>query len=148
MENQLNVVLTGTPSDSHTWNLVFIELFLQENGCKVLNLGACVPICTVSQALEESPVDLVVISSINGHLFQDALGMITALQTRSLSYLPPLVVGGKIGISMKEATFQKRKLIKVGYQDVFIERDSLPRFGKYLHTLKNAKLGRRLKDAV
>ena len=76
MNNRINVILTGTPSDSHMWNLIFMELFLQENGCHVLNLGPCVPSEQVYETLEKSSFDLVVVSSVNGHLFQDAMNLI------------------------------------------------------------------------
>lgn len=132
MKSMVNVILTGTPSDSHIWNLIFMELFLRENGCQVLNLGACVPIASVRQAIVETPPDLVVISSLNGHLFQDAIEIMNSL-SKSLLTLPRLVVGGNMGISVKDMNFQKKKLLKLGYDGVFIENDSLPSFIKYLY---------------
>lgn len=148
MNNKLNVILTGTPSDSHMWNLIFMELFLQENGCHVLNLGPCVPSMQIYDALEKSSYDLVVVSSVNGHLFQDAMNMIDPYSRNPSSHLPPFVVGGKIGISEKSATFQKKKLMKLGYDDVFIEADSLMRFKKYLDCLGVFKGRSRLKHAI
>lgn len=148
MNNNLNVVLTGTPSDSHTWNLVFIELFLQENGCKVRNLGPCVPCEKIYGTLEGQPFDLLVISSVNGHLFQDAINIITSSFRRHCASLPPFVVGGKMGISDKSALFQKKKLIALGYDDVFVEGDSLAHFKKYLDCLAVFKEKTLLKHAV
>ncbi|MGV8949155.1 MAG: cobalamin B12-binding domain-containing protein [Candidatus Paracaedibacter sp.] len=148
MNNKLNVILTGTPSDSHMWNLIFMELFLQESGCHVLNLGPCVPLGQVYTTLERSSFDLVVVSSVNGHLFQDAMNMIAPNLKNLSSHIPPFVVGGKIGISEKSATFQKKKLVKLGYDDVFIEADSLGRFKKYLDYLGVFKGRSRLKHAI
>jgi methylaspartate mutase sigma subunit len=148
MDHKLNIILTGTPSDSHMWNLIFMELFLQESGCRVLNLGPCVPLEQVYTALEQSSFDLVVVSSVNGHLFQDAINMIAPFSHTSFSHLPPFVVGGKIGISEKSAMFQKKKLMKLGYDDVFIEADSLVRFKKYLDYLAVFKERSRLKHAI
>ena len=37
------VIVTGTASDAHTWNLVFLQLMLEELGHDVDNLGPCVP---------------------------------------------------------------------------------------------------------
>lgn len=148
MNNKLNVILTGTPSDSHMWNLIFLELFLQENGCQVLNLGPCTPLEQVYRTLEKSFFDLVVISSVNGHLFQDAITMIASFPHLASPHLPPFVVGGKIGISEKSAMFQKKKLLKLGYDDVFIEADSLDRFKKYLDYLGAFKERSLLKHAI
>jgi methylaspartate mutase sigma subunit len=148
MENSLNVMLTGTPSDSHTWNLIFMELFLQENGCKVFNLGACVPIHKIHQSIEKLSPDLVVISSINGHLFQDSMEIMSSLSKSSLKALPPLVVGGKMGISLQASAFQKKKLIKLGYNEVFTEKSALLHFKKYLYNLRNINAQRTFKRAV
>lgn len=148
MKNKLNVILTGTPSDSHTWNLIFMELFLEENGCKVRNLGACIATDTLHQVLENSLPDLVVISSINGHLFQDAMKIINTLPKELSRFRAPFVVGGKIGISDHNTHFQKKKLIQLGYQDAFIEPDSLPRFQRYLQALKKMKNQPDLKYAL
>lgn len=148
MVNSLNVILTGTPSDSHTWNLIFMELFLQENECRVFNLGSCVPIHKIHQTIKEESPDLVVVSSINGHLFQDSVEIMSSFSKNPLKFLPLLIVGGKMGISVQASSFQKKKLIKLGYNEVFIEKNALLRFKKYLYNLKNANSQRAFKRAV
>lgn len=51
-----NVVLSTIPSDSHTWNLLFLQLLLEEHGCEVTNLGACVPVATlVGESAQSGP---------------------------------------------------------------------------------------------
>ena len=86
MESKLKTLLTSTPSDSHTWNLIYMELFLQENNCQVYNLGACTPITDLYDAIYKFQPKLVVISSINGHLFQDAIEIIENLKDRENSF--------------------------------------------------------------
>ena len=61
------VLLTTIPSDSHGWNLVFMQMFLQERGWPVLNLGTCVPFDMVLERCGEEEIGLVVVSTINGH---------------------------------------------------------------------------------
>lgn len=146
--HNLDIILTGTPSDSHTWNLIFMELFLQEHHCTIRNLGACVPIPHLQDTLKKLPCDLVVISSINGHLFQDAIKIISSLPRHGSPSLPPFVLGGKMGISQKDTAFQKRKLLKLGYDDVFVEKNSLGRFSQYLDRLTTLKQQRLLWHAV
>ena len=38
------ILIGGTPSDAHTWNLVFLQLWLQERGYDVVNLGSPLPV--------------------------------------------------------------------------------------------------------
>ena len=60
-------VIATVPSDSHMWNLVYIELLLKEHGWDVNNLGACTPLeLVVDTCLAERP-DMLVVSSVNGH---------------------------------------------------------------------------------
>lgn len=47
---RLTVVLAGTSSGSHTWNLAFLQLLLAEQGCGVVNLGPCPPTRDVGEA--------------------------------------------------------------------------------------------------
>jgi methylaspartate mutase sigma subunit len=146
--HNLNIILTGTPSDSHIWNLIFMELFLQERHYRVHNLGACVPTTHLQDALKKLPCDLVVISSINGHLFQDAIKIISSFPKHSFSSLPPFILGGKMGIVQKDAAFQKRKLLKLGYDGVFIEKNALENFAQYLDRLASLKHQSLLQHAV
>ncbi|MGW7413543.1 cobalamin-dependent protein, partial [Streptomyces sp. NPDC054863] len=37
------VLVSSVSSDSHTWNLVYLQLVLEELGHEVRNIGACVP---------------------------------------------------------------------------------------------------------
>lgn len=43
-DRTLEAILSSTSSDSHMWNLIFIQLVLEEHGYHVTNLGACVPV--------------------------------------------------------------------------------------------------------
>ena len=138
MENAPNIILTGTPSDSHTWNLIFMELFLKENQCQVRNLGACIPVQELLQAIKASSPDLVVISSVNGHLFQDAIKVISFLANSLSHSLPLMVAGGRLGISRQESHFGQEKLIKLGYEGIFVGAGSLLRFQSFLSGLKKS----------
>src|SRR4051794_3816749 len=66
-EKPKRAVIATVPSDSHMWNMVYIELLLKEHGWDVINLGACTPPdLVVDTCLAERP-DMLVISSVNGH---------------------------------------------------------------------------------
>jgi methylaspartate mutase sigma subunit len=104
-------VLATVPSDSHMWNLVFLELLLKERGIEVTNLGACTPIeLVVDTCLAERP-DLLVISSVNGHGHLGGRRLINAIRERP-EFAEPLV--------------------EAGYSAVFIEADGVAPFKEYL----------------
>lgn len=145
MNYKFKTLLTSTPSDSHTWNLIYMELFLQENGCQVHNLGACVPVLDLYEAIRQFQPKLVVISSVNGHLFQDAIEIIENLKKKEK---PRFVVGGKLGISSTSTQFQKTKLKQLGYDGVFTDKNSLVNFKNYLITLQQHQPENYLKYAI
>src|SRR4051812_3180408 len=57
----LHVLVTSVSSDSHTWNLVFLQLLLEDLGHKVTNLGACTPDDEILGAARALEPDLLVV---------------------------------------------------------------------------------------
>src|SRR2546423_11352563 len=90
-------VIATVPSDSHMWNMVYIELLLKEHGWEVINLGACTPPdLVVDTCLAERP-DMLVISSVNGHGHIGGRKVIGAVRSHpALDYLPA-VIGCHLG---------------------------------------------------
>jgi len=92
------IIVTGTASDSHIWNLIFLQLLIEEAGHEVVNLGPCVPDgMLVREALERRP-DLIVISSVNGHGRHDGARAIACIRATPGLAGTPVVIGGKLGI--------------------------------------------------
>ncbi|MGK4580166.1 cobalamin B12-binding domain-containing protein [Kitasatospora sp. HPMI-4] len=113
------VIVAGGTSDSHTWNLVFLQLLLEEMGFDVVNLGPCVPAdLLIAESLAHRPA-LLVVSSVNGHGFQDGIRMISKLRERPELTATPAVIGGKLGISGAQSAEQLAELIAAGYDAVF-----------------------------
>lgn len=126
------IILSGLPSDSHTWNLIFLQLFLEEKGYSVHNLGACVPTRELLGAIvEERPV-LVVISSINGHGFDEALSLIQAIKTSRLSAISPVAIGGKLSTRSGDESAIAARLMRAGFAGVFLGTNSIDAFDEYL----------------
>lgn len=117
----LRVVVTGTSSDAHTWNLVFLQLLLEELGHDVVNLGPCVPDRLAVDSCAELRADLLVVSSVNGHGANDARSLIAALRARRETAHLPVVIGGKLGISLAGREESVRALIEAGFDAVFEE---------------------------
>jgi methylaspartate mutase sigma subunit len=132
---QPRTLLTSTASDSHTWNLVFLELLLEEHGHEVVNLGACVPTADVVAACRRVVPDLLVVSTVNGHGTADAFRLAAAV--RSDHALPDMriVLGGKLGIRGHNSPRHVQKLLEAGFDAVFDDAGSTEEFEAYLRLL-------------
>ncbi len=131
----LSVVLTSVSSDSHTWNLVVLQLVLEELGHQVHNLGACVPDeLMVSECLRLRP-DLIVVSSVNGHGFHDGLRLIRRVRSHAELVGTPMVIGGKLGIAGPGCDRSRAQLTAAGYGAVFEDGTGLTAFQSYVGRL-------------
>lgn len=109
------IVLATVPSDSHAWNLVFMQLLLTEIGFDVINLGPCTPVALVLDTAAELGADGIVISTINGHGCDEAprLGKAKIADPR-VSHLP-LAVGGKLTTTNRIEPDQVERLRASGF---------------------------------
>ena len=135
----LSVVLTSVSSDSHTWNLVVLQLLLEELGHQVRNLGACVPDeLLVSECLRLRP-DLIVVSTVNGHGFHDGLRLIRQVRSHAELAGTPMVIGGKLGISGPGSDRSRSQLMAAGYDAVFEDGTGLTAFQSYVGRLTTGR---------
>lgn len=127
------VVVTTMASDSHTWNLVFLQLLIEELGYRVVNLGPCVPDdVLVGECLAIAP-DLLVVSSVNGHGYQDGLRVIAQLREQAGLAATPAVIGGKLGVSEDDADGRSRELMAAGFDAVFADgADPVTAFRRFI----------------
>lgn len=131
----LTVMVTSVASDAHTWNLVFLQLALEELGHQVINLGACVPDdLLIGECVRIRP-DLVVISTVNGHGFNDGMRLIGDLRSRPELTGLPVVIGGKLGISGPGGLAGRDKLRSAGFDAIFEEGTGLSVFQNYTRQL-------------
>lgn len=135
----LRVILSSVSSDSHTWNLVYLQLLLEEMGHEVINLGACTPDGLIIEACERQTPDLLVISSVNGHGHIDGSRMIRALRAQAELQGLPAVIGGKLGVKGLDNTAHTEKLLEAGFSAVFDASENLQRFGHYVSQLSHDK---------
>jgi methylaspartate mutase sigma subunit len=128
----LDVVVTGLSSDAHTWNLVYLQLLLEELGCRVANLGGCVPDETIVRECLARRPDLVVISSLNGHGCQDGLRLIEAVRASPALAATPVVIGGKLDVVGGSSA---GRLLTAGFNAVFEDAGGLNPFRSFVHAL-------------
>jgi methylaspartate mutase sigma subunit len=135
------VVVTSMASDSHTWNLVFLQLLIEELGYRAVNLGPCVPDdLLVSQCREIDPV-MVIISSVNGHGYQDGIRVIGQLRADDRLATTPILIGGKLGITGGENTSYPAELVAAGFDAVFEDSaESIATFRDFVEALPGAAL--------
>lgn len=123
-------VVSSTASDAHTWNLVYLQLLLEELGFAVANLGACVPDDLVVRECRRLDPDLVVISTVNGHGHTDGLRL--APRLRAVLAGATLVIGGKLGV---DGTNGRESVLRAaGFDRVFGDGD-IGAFRRYLAAL-------------
>jgi methylaspartate mutase sigma subunit len=133
-DRRLDVVVTGLSSDSHTWNLVYLQLLLEELGCRVTNLGGCAPDeMIVRECLSRRP-DLVAVSSLNGHGWQDGRRLIAAVRQCPALTTIPVVIGGKLDATGGVGGTAAR-LLAAGFDAVFEDADGLTPFRSFVFTL-------------
>lgn len=119
----MSVVVTSVASDSHTWNLVYLQLVLSELGHRVRNLGPCVPGRLLLDECRRDRPDLIVVSTVNGHGLRDGTRLITDIRRCPELALVPVVIGGKLGV--RGSGRQRREwLLAAGFDDVFEETDA------------------------
>ncbi|WP_073836459.1 cobalamin B12-binding domain-containing protein [Micromonospora sp. CB01531] len=130
-------VLLGTvSSDAHTWNLVYLQLLLEEAGHRVINLGACVPEELFAAECRRSNPDLVVVSSVNGHGCTDGKRLAAVLRADPALADVPIVIGGKLGVDGSLTGAQVAELFAAGYTAVFDDGADRDRFLEYLGRLE------------
>ncbi|MDH2430870.1 cobalamin-dependent protein [Sphaerisporangium sp. TRM90804] len=116
------VIVTTVSSDAHTWNLVYLQLLIQELGYHVVNLGPCVPDDLLVAECGRHAPQMVVVSSVNGHGYQEGLRLVGRLRSEPGLAAVPVVIGGKLGIQGGESERHVADLLDAGFDAVFEER--------------------------
>src|SRR5689334_15608039 len=117
------ILLSTTSSDSHTWNLVFLQLLLEERGHEVVNLGPCVPDDLLVETARSCRPSAVVISTVNGHGRIDGARVARALRHDPETAQLPMMIGGKLGIEGTSSDEEVSRLIEAGFDAVFVDAD-------------------------
>jgi methylaspartate mutase sigma subunit len=123
VERQPHVLLSSVSSDSHTWNLVYLTLLLEEHGYEVTNLGSCVPDDLLIRTARQERPDAIVISSVNGHGRIDGDRVVRKLRMDADTARIPAVIGGKLGIT-GAGVEADAELLDAGFTAVFGDTDA------------------------
>lgn len=112
-------LVSGVPSDSHTWNLIALQLFIEEMGHEVINLGSCMPVDELLLACRRHRPDCLVISSVNGHGYLDGARVITAVRADPELTGLRVVIGGRFGVRGGDNAEEHADLRQLGFDAVF-----------------------------
>ncbi|WP_328718080.1 cobalamin B12-binding domain-containing protein [Streptomyces sp. NBC_00247] len=143
-----HAVLSTIPSDSHTWNLLFLQLLLEEQGWEVTNLGACVPVETLVTESAARPPGLIVVSTVNGHGAEEAPALARAVRAEPALARVPLVIGGKLDTEGGTTPEDRSEFIEAGFDAVLIGPNAVPGLLALLDSLAQHGSGRAYADAV
>ncbi|ROQ88912.1 methylaspartate mutase sigma subunit [Streptomyces sp. 2132.2] len=144
-KRRLRTVVSGLSSDAHMWNLVYLQLLLEDRGHRVSNLGCTTPDAEIVRACRTERPDLLVISSVNGHGRLDGLRLIRALRAVPALRGLPVVIGGKLGVDGRDRAGAAAHLTAAGYDAVFDDaaeggpEAGLARFDAFLDQLADAR---------
>jgi methylaspartate mutase sigma subunit len=116
-------VVTSTASDAHTWNLTYLQLLLEEMGYEVFNLGPCVTPELLASECKTGRPQLVVVSSVNGHGFEDGLRLAAMFRRSPELAATPLIIGGKLTTEGTRSPEAHRRLLEAGFTEVFDDGD-------------------------
>ncbi|MFJ7095847.1 cobalamin B12-binding domain-containing protein [Streptomyces mirabilis] len=130
MSTPFRCIVSTVESDSHIWNLVYLQKVLEEQGAVVLNLGSCTPVGEVLRGIGEFNPDLLVVSSVNGHGHHGARVLLNEMQRHGRKV--PCVVGGKLTTAESDNDRVRGDLLSLGYTDVFTGENSIDRFREFL----------------
>jgi methylaspartate mutase sigma subunit len=125
-------VLSTIESDSHTWNLIYLQRLLEEQGIETVNLGPCVPHSETVAVIGATRPHATVISSVNGHGSTQGQALLRLARTTLGDALPPMVIGGKLAISDGGAQAAREELLQSGYAAVFCGDDAVEEFRGWL----------------
>ena len=132
-------ILTTIPSDSHNWNLIYMELLLKEQGYFVKNLGACVPFnLTLESCIQYKP-EVIIVSTVNGHGFIEGITLIEKIK----EYLPPttqIFIGGKLSTDAIMSSIYSTELELAGYTKAYSGNDDIQDFKSRLQKLAKSSI--------
>lgn len=132
----LEVVVTSVASDAHTWNLIYLQLLLEELGHQVTNLGACIPDqLMVSECCTRRP-DLIAISTVNGHGSSDGKRVVSLLRDCAELQETPIIIGGKLGVADEDNQNHVHELMDAGFNAVFEDSGGVLGFRGFLQALR------------
>lgn len=146
---KLRILLCGPSSDSHTWNLVFLQLLIEHMGHEVINLGACVPDENIINASRDFHVDALIVSTVNGHGHIDGQRLIRKIRKDDRLSTLPCVIGGKLGTQGSENNQFITGLRSDGFDAVYDDASDIGKLQSFVNgILENSNPAQQVENCV
>jgi methylaspartate mutase sigma subunit len=126
------VILSSISSDSHVWNLIYLQLVLESLNFDVINMGPSVCVADLAIACHRYQPSYLVISSVNGHGYLKGIEIIRTVRTMNLLKNMKVVIGGKLGVNGIITKDQIDHLYHEGYDGVFVNDSAIDDFKDYM----------------
>lgn len=114
----LRVLIITTPSDVHSWNLVFLSLVVRDAGMTCRIVGPAPQLEEIKSGAVEFDPDIILVSTINGHGEFEATDVLLALREVCDADIPVLI-GGILGVTQESMGRRRSVLLSMGYTEVF-----------------------------
>ena len=129
-------VVTGLPSEAHTWGFVYLQLLLEEEGFGTRVLPSCTPFEVILRTCLEFEPDLVVISSTNGHGAFEGRSFIRDLRHAVPEFGGKIVIGGMLSNTLLPDERIARTLLQDGFDGVFLGDNGLDSFLRLVRAVR------------
>lgn len=106
------IIIAMTESDAHVVANKLLEVHLQEQGYKIINLGACTPLREVAETAGANAPQAIVLGSQNGHALEDISGLMSLKQEFNINC--PVILGGNLSVGAEKSDDLQRKLNLAG----------------------------------
>lgn len=126
------VILSSISSDSHIWNLIYLQLVLESLNFDVINMGPSVNVADLTIACHRHQPSYLVVSSVNGHGYLKGIEIIRTVKTMNLLKNMKVVIGGKLGVNGIITQTQINHLYDEGYDEVFVKDSAIEDFKNYM----------------
>lgn len=127
------ILISSISSDSHTWNLVYMQLLCEELGYEVINIGNCIPMEYLIQKTHYHKPDLLIISTVNGHGHIEAMQIIKEIKKYDMLKNMKAIIGGKLGTMGENNQQYTQKLLDEGFDQVFSGDNAVENFVTYMN---------------
>lgn len=91
------LLLAVPESDAHVVGNKLLEFFLRQQGYLVRNLGVCSPAQEIAEAARDWQPDAILLSSQNGHAFEDLAPLQAMLHAMGVHEVP-IYLGGNLSV--------------------------------------------------
>lgn len=126
------IVLGVIGSDCHSVGNKILNVFLNERGFRVVNLGVMVSQDEFIDAAIEAKAQAIVVSSLYGHGELDCAGLRERCLERGLDHML-LYVGGNLVVGKTPREVVTEKFLAMGFNRVFMPSDDLEEAARRLH---------------